>query len=458
MEGLSVAAADWFLKPETQAVFACLNREGFEARVVGGAVRNALLGAPVSEVDFATTARPEDTLRLAHAAGLKTAPTGIAHGTVTIVVQGTPFEVTTLRRDVETDGRWATVSFGEDWAEDARRRDFTMNALYASAGGEVYDPLGGAPDLLARRVRFVGEARARIREDYLRILRFFRFSADYAEGAFDREGVAASIKERMGLARLSRERVRAELLRILVARRAAGAVEALDESGLLLLILGGVARRGRFERLCAIEAALGLRPDPIYRLAALGVFAAEDAARLTEKLRLSSHEANEVADLVSTAPFASGELSAMDRRSTPSPCPTPSVRGDDASTAAMKHPLPGGEGGGEGRFLRQPGSGDLEETALLAALYRLGPRLYLGRLLLSWADSSAPPDDPALKRAADLAGSWRRPKFPVSGGDLIERGWAPGAALGERLKQLERQWIESRFTLSREALLDLCKG
>ena len=174
---MSVANAEWFLKPETQAVFACLNREGFEARVVGGAVRNTLLDEPVREVDFATTARPEDTLRLAAQAGIKTVPTGISHGTVTLIVHGVPFEVTTLRQDVETHGRHATVAFGEDWAEDARRRDFTMNALYAGSKGDVYDPLGGASGSPGRRVRFVGDARTRIQEDYLRILRFFRFSA-----------------------------------------------------------------------------------------------------------------------------------------------------------------------------------------------------------------------------------------------------------------------------------------
>jgi poly(A) polymerase len=470
MESLSVANADWFMKPETQAVFACLNREGFEARVVGGAVRNALLNQPVAEVDFATTSPPEDTLRLAHAAGLKTAPTGIAHGTVTIIVKGTPFEATTLRQDVKTDGRWATVAFGKDWAEDARRRDFTMNALYADAVGEVHDPLGGLPDLFARRVRFVGDPDARIREDYLRILRFFRFSAQYGEGAFDRDGVAASIRQRLGLTRLSRERIRAELLRILVARRAADAIEVLDESGLLLLILGGVALRRGFERLCVIEAALSLRPDPIYRLAALGLFVAEDAARLSEKLRLSAQEANDLAGLSTTRPFAC----ALDRGRSPSPCPSPTQarlgelaalecphspanadwRGDAVSTAAAELPLPGGEGGGEGRFPGQ--SGFLEENALLAALYRLGPRIFLGRLLLSWAASEAAAGDPAWKRAAGLALSWRRPKFPVKGGDLVAQGLAPGAAVGERLRRLEETWIASRFTLTREALLQLC--
>jgi len=402
MTGLSVANAEWFLKPETQAVFACLNREGFEARVVGGAVRNTLLDEPVREVDFATTARPEDTLRLAAQAGFKTAPTGISHGTVTLIVHGIPFEVTTLRQDVETHGRHATVAFGEDWAEDARRRDFTINALYAGSKGDVYDPLGGAGDLLARRVRFVGDARTRIQEDYLRILRFFRFSARYAQGAFDREGVAAAIFERAGLQRLSRERIRSELLHILVAPRAVDAIEVMDESGLLILILGGVARRERFNRLCRIEAALGLWPDPIFRLAALGVFIQEDAARLSAKLRLSTQETNDLLSLAAASPVT------------------------------------------------QPRTGELK-----AALYRLGARLYLGHVLLAWASAGASANDAAWISAVDLMRSWPLPKFPVGGADLMARGWVSGAALGDRLRRLEEEWIASGFILSREELLQL---
>lgn len=402
MTGLIVAHAEWFLKPETQAVFACLNREGFEARAVGGAVRNTLLNEPVREVDFATTARPKDTLRLAAQAGIKTVPTGISHGTVTLIVHGVPFEVTTLRRDIETHGRHATVAFGEDWVEDARRRDFTMNALYAGSKGDVYDPLEGAADLLARRVRFVGDARTRIQEDYLRILRFFRFSAQYARGAFDREGVAASIRERFGLRRLSRERIRSELLHILVARRAADAIEVMDESGLLILIFGGVMRRERFNRLCQIEAALGLWPDPIFRLAALGVFIQEDAARLSAKLRLSSQETNTLLSLAS-APSAI-----------------------------------------------QPRTRELK-----AALYRLGPRIYLGCVLLAWASAGASVNDAAWTSAVDLLRSWPRPKFPIGGADLIARGWTSGAALGDRLRRLEEEWIASGFLLSCEDLLQL---
>ena len=402
MTGLSVANAEWFLKSETQAVFACLNREGFEARVVGGAVRNTLLDEPVREVDFATTSRPEDTLQLAAQTGIRTVPTGISHGTVTLIVHGIPFEVTTLRQDVETHGRHATVEFGEDWAEDAQRRDFTMNALYAGSKGEIYDPLGGAADLLARRVRFVGDARTRIQEDYLRILRFFRFSAQYGHGEFDREGLTAAIRERLGLERLSREQIRSELLHILVARRAPDAIEVMDDSGVLILLLGGVARRERFNRLSRIESALGLRPDPIFRLAALGVCIPEDAARLAANLRLSSQETNELLSFAAAPHFA------------------------------------------------EPRMRDLK-----AALYKFGPRLYLGHTLLAWTSAGAPANDAAWTAGVELLRSWQRPKFPIGGADLIARGWNSGAALGERLKRLEETWIGSEFILSREDLLDL---
>ncbi|MGO9458825.1 MAG: CCA tRNA nucleotidyltransferase [Rhodomicrobium sp.] len=406
MDSLSVAAAAWFVRPQTQAVFACLNRDGFEVRAVGGAVRNSLLGRAVTEVDFATNAKPEDIVRLADAAGLKTVPTGIAHGTVTLVAGGVPFEVTALRRDVATDGRHATVAFGGDWAGDARRRDFTMNALYADAAGKVHDPLGGVSDLRAGRVRFVGDASTRIREDYLRTLRFFRFSADYSHGDFDAAGVAAAIGERAGLSRLSRERVRMEMLRVLVARRASEAIAIMDESGLLLILLGGVVRRARFERLCQIETELDLAPDAILRLAALGLFVEEDAGRLAEKLRLSSQEAKDLEGLSAISPAIS------------------------------------------------PSFG---KAALEVLLYKLGVRLYLGRLLLAWANAGALPDDAAWRFAASLAASWRRPSFPLSGADLIALGLKPGPAMGALLKTLEERWAADGFTADRETLLDLAK-
>ncbi|MGA7326149.1 MAG: CCA tRNA nucleotidyltransferase [Rhodomicrobium sp.] len=405
MENLSVSAADWFLRPATQAVFASLNGEGFETRAVGGAVRNALLGSgPVSEVDFATTALPDEVMRLAADAGIKTYPSGIEHGTVTLVVDGNPFEVTTLRRDVSTDGRHAVVAFGNDWALDARRRDLTINALYADINGRVHDPLGSLDDLRAGRVRFIGDPHERIREDYLRILRFFRFSAGYAVGEFDREGIKAAVQERLGLLQLSRERIRMELLRILVTRRASEAIEIMDESGLLLLLLGGVSRRARFDQLCRIEEALNLVPDPIFRLGSLCLFVEEDAARITERLRLSSREASDLESLSALGPRITAHL---------------------------------------------------ERQALEECLYRIGPRLYLGRLLLTWAGSRDSPEDPHWRSALELARHRQRPLFPVGGADLIALGWEPSPGLGAALKKLEGLWVEGGFAASKEELLNI---
>ena len=185
----SLKDAEWLKRPQVARVFSALSKDGVTTRAVGGAVRNTLLGIPVTEIDLATTALPDRVMALARAAGLKAVPTGIEHGTVTVIVDGMPFEVTTLRRDVETYGRHATVAFTENWEEDARRRDFTLNALYADRDGTVFDPLGGYGDLVEGRVRFIGEAEERIKEDYLRILRFFRFNAYYGKGSFDPDGL-----------------------------------------------------------------------------------------------------------------------------------------------------------------------------------------------------------------------------------------------------------------------------
>src|SRR5262245_52645555 len=267
-----------------------LNADGEEARVVGGAVRNALMGEPLGDIDLATTAVPDEVMRRASAAGFKPVPTGIEHGTVTVVIDSRPFEVTTLREDVETFGRHASVRFGRDWRKDAERRDFTMNALSASTDGAVHDYVGGLDDLRMRRVRFIGEPAARIAEDYLRILRFFRFHAAYGHGAPDRAGVKACIEGRAGLAQLSRERVRMEMLKLLLARYASGALTTMSDAGLLLQVLGGVADLAAFERMTKIEAALRLSPDPVRRLGALAARIHEDAERLQQRLRLSNAE------------------------------------------------------------------------------------------------------------------------------------------------------------------------
>lgn len=256
------------------------------ALVVGGAVRNALLGEPVEDIDLATDARPERVIALAEAAGLKAVPTGIAHGTVTLVADGRGFEVTTFRRDVETDGRRAVVAFSDRLEEDAARRDFTINALYAGADGAVIDPVGGLPDLAARRLRFVGDADRRIAEDYLRILRFFRFHARYGRpGGADPAALDACARGAAGLARISRERIGAELRKLLDAPDPRESVRLMDETGVLAVILPG-ADPTRLARLVAAEPDFP-PPSPRWpvRLAALG------GAEAAERLRLSRHEA-----------------------------------------------------------------------------------------------------------------------------------------------------------------------
>jgi tRNA nucleotidyltransferase/poly(A) polymerase len=404
--GVTIAGAEWLERPATRAIFRGLNREGFEARAVGGAVRNTLLGRPVSDIDFATTARPEDTIRLAQAAGLKTVPTGIEHGTITVIAEAVPFEVTTLRRDVETDGRRAVVAFGSDWAEDARRRDFTMNALYADASGRIHDPLGGLPDALSGKVRFIGDPRQRIREDYLRILRFFRFSAQYGDGVLDAEGFAACLRERAGILSLSRERIRAELLKLLAAPAAEAVTEAMEDSGLLQAILCGVTFAWRFRRLAMLDRELGREPSAVLRLAALGVEIAEDATRVADRLRLSTAERQQLEALAELHAFR--------------------------------------------RLLREEGA--------KVQLYRRGGRSFTDALLLDWARSADAATEAARRAMYDIATSWTPPSFPLSGADLIAEGVQPGPELGALLRELELRWLESGFVMDKPELLALARS
>ena len=282
-------AGDWLERAETQAVFAAL--AGQQVLFVGGCVRNALLGEPVADIDLATDAEPARVVALVEAAGLKAVPTGIAHGTVTVISGGIAHEVTTFRRDVQTDGRHAVVAFSESIAEDAARRDFTMNALYADASGEVLDPLGGLPDLLARRVRVVGDAQARIAEDYLRILRFFRFHACYGdpEGGIDAEGLAACASNLAGIETLSKERIGSEMRKLLGAADPAPSVAAMGKAGVLAFVLPG-ADAEALPILIYLEG--GMPPDWLRRLAVLG---GEGQA---EALRLSREEARGLAAIM----------------------------------------------------------------------------------------------------------------------------------------------------------------
>ncbi|MDQ2094235.1 CCA tRNA nucleotidyltransferase [Rhodalgimonas zhirmunskyi] len=277
-------AGEWLSNSNTQAVCRALTGAGHQALFVGGCVRNALLGAPVSDIDIATDATPETVSNICKAAGFKVVPTGFEHGTVTVINGGIPHEITTFRHDVETDGRHATVAFSREVEDDARRRDFTMNALYADAMGQVIDPLGGLPDLESRRVRFIEDPAQRIEEDYLRILRFFRFHAWYGDDAegLDPEGLAAIATHLDGLERLSRERVGAEVLKLLRAPDPAPSVAAMDASGVLPRILPGASPRG-LGLLIHFEQQQGVDPDPLRRLAVLGGDEPSDLLRLSKK-------------------------------------------------------------------------------------------------------------------------------------------------------------------------------
>lgn len=319
-----------------QPVFAALAPH--PAYAVGGAVRNALLGQPVADVDIATAARPEEVMRRAEAAGLRAVPTGFAHGTVTVVAGGEDYEVTTFRRDEESFGRHARVAFSDDLAEDARRRDFTLNALYATPAGEVVDPLGGLADCLARRVRFVGRAEERIREDYLRILRFFRFHAWYGAGPPDAAGLAACAALAGGLEGLSRERVGAEMMKLLAAPDPVPAVAAMAEAGVLAQVRPGAAPAA-----LARLAAAGAPADPVLRLAALGG---------RGELRLSRRDARRIGALSTAALGAAGpgelgyrlgaaeaEAAMLLRQALTGAPPPPGWRGAVAAGAAAVFPL-----------------------------------------------------------------------------------------------------------------------
>ncbi len=281
----NLAIETWLRDKHLQKVMSVLNKEGGEVRVVGGAVRNALLGLPVADIDLATTHMPQDVERLCEAAKFGVHPTGIDHGTVTITHGTGVFEVTTLRRDVATDGRRATVEFSGDWAEDASRRDFTMNAIYCASDGKCYDYTNGYNDILNRKVRFVGAADVRIREDYLRILRFFRFHAAFGKGSPDVVGLSASVALKEGITTLSVERVRQELLKLLVAPRAIQTLKLMAQVGILEFIIPHTDEWRVLKRLPA---------DNLLRLFVL----ARDPGNLQDALRVSNVQAKRIAAMV----------------------------------------------------------------------------------------------------------------------------------------------------------------
>jgi poly(A) polymerase len=385
-------------------VFAALAQAGEETRIVGGALRNALLGRPVQEIDLATTLLPDAIMARATAAGLRAIPTGVAHGTVTVLAGERTFEVTTLREDIATDGRHAKVLFGRDFKADGLRRDFTMNALSMTRDGRLFDYTGGLDDAAARRVRFIGEPARRIAEDYLRILRFFRFSADFGEGPLDSAGRLAALRHREGLASLSRERIRAELLKLLCARRAADVCAEICADGLLHPLLALAPNPARLRRAVAIVPP----QDPLLRLAALCVNLPEDSTRLRECLRLSNAEAERL-ERAAIALFA--------------------LHGRD------EPPKP---------------------DELQGLLFRHGRQAAGDAIILAQADAR-PGHDDEWERARKFLQDTEEPRLPFSGADFIARGITEGRAIGEALRDLQARWIEAGFPTdpaSRARLLD----
>lgn len=396
----SLHDAPWLQSGPAARVLALLNGEGEEARVVGGAVRNALLGLAPGDIDIATTALPDEVVRRATSVGLKTVPTGIEHGTVTLVADGKPFEVTTLREDVETFGRKAKVAFGRDWERDAQRRDFTINGLSVDAEGIVHDHVGGLGDIAGRRVRFIGEPAQRIAEDYLRVLRFFRMHAAYGSGEPDRAGYLACIDGRAGLATLSAERMRMEMLKLMVAERAADALVAMNDGGLLLPVLGGVVYHGPFAAMIAAERALNLQPDAVLRLGALAIAVTEDARRVAQRLRLSNAEAKRL--------------------------------------DSMGH-----------RWWRLKG---MDDAIARRRLYRLGVERYRDRVMLAWARAGRDADTARWVELVTLPQRWTAPKFPLKAADLIARGIGEGPALGHVLTLAEDAWLAGDFASDETSL------
>lgn len=407
----SVAAEPWFSAPALTRVFNLLNADGGEARVVGGAVRNSLMGLPVADIDMATTLLPDEVVARAKKAGIKSVPTGIDHGTVTLVIEGAPFEVTTLRRDVETDGRRAEVAFGSDWKVDAERRDLTINALYANAKGEVIDLVGGLPDIEKRHVRFIGNAAERVAEDYLRVLRFFRFFAHYGSGRPDADGLRACAQARSKLGTLSAERVWSEMKKLLSARDPGRALLWMRQAGVLSEILPESEKWGidAIPALVAAEQAFGWQPEPLLRLAAIVPPDVERLEAMAKRLRLSKTE----------AAFFSAWAKAPR---------LPAVIADTAFA----------------RLLYRHGSHGLDTSLKLALA----------------ASRQKSENDPAqLAETGRLWGllgkteNWQKPVFPLTGADVLAAGIAAGPRVGEVLAMLEDQWVEGNFNADRATLV-----
>jgi poly(A) polymerase len=399
-----LADAGWLTDSATIAVLDALEAVGGPAcvRFVGGCVRNAVMGRAIADIDLATALEPPVVVAALEAAGLKSVPTGLEHGTVTAVSGGLGFEITTLRRDVETDGRRAIVAFTDDWAEDAARRDFTLNALYADRSGRVFDPTGlGVAAARAGRIVFVGDPGQRIREDHLRILRYFRFLAWYGQGAPDPAAVEACAAQAGSLSALAAERVLKELVVLLGAPDPRPALRLMASTGVLAQVLPFAGDLSRLEGLCRVEALEERPADALLRLGALFPEGATDVAREAARLRLSGTQRER---LVAAA-------------------------GREPQLVSWMSP----------RQLRR-------------ALHILGSGTALDRLRLAWARSPEGKASGDWRALVAEAGAWRARLLPVSGADAVAAGARPGPKLGEALREVEAWWMDEDFPSDAEAV------
>jgi len=396
--------ASWLNDAGLQRLLALLGADGEEARIVGGAIRNTLLGQPVTDIDIATTSEPGETMRRLQAAGVKAVDTGMEHGTVTAVIDGHGYEITTLREDTETDGRRAVVRFGRSWQHDAERRDFTINALYAAADGTLIDLVGSRADIEARLVRFIGDPEARIAEDYLRILRFFRFFAWYGHGRPDAEGLKACARLKEGVTGLSAERIWTEMRKLLAAPDPSRALLWMRQAGVLSLVLPESEKWGidGIHGLMAAERALGWQPDAVLRLMVLIPLREEVVQELSERWKLG----NRVRDRLVGVSHTDGVAPDM-------------------------------------------ATGDFERLLYQGKPQAITDRMQRDIAALGAEDAGAQ----SLVALLDHAQSWTRPVFPVSGRDLMALGFGSGPALGDALRTLEKRWVDSGFSLDRDALL-----
>ena len=396
-------------EPDTTQLFDTLKEAGHSVRFVGGCVRDTVIGRDVSDIDVATDAEPGKVLELLGAAMIRAVPTGIEHGTVTAVPSSRSFEVTTLRKDVATDGRHAQVEFTKDWVADAARRDFTFNALSADPDGKVYDYFSGLDDLKAGRVRFIGEVLDRVAEDYLRVLRYFRFFAHYSKTEPDPDSFAACRAAATHVETLSGERIWTELSRTLIAPKPGPVFQMMEDIGLLRLLLPVGRSVKRMEALAALEEMVSFKPDPIRRLTALIQPNRSEASQIATRLRLTREDTHRLDDLSAS-------------------------RGE--SSAGMA------------------------ELSLRRALYTLGQDQFRDLVLLDWSDQIAMNATEAAqsvqgwKETWDTASSWEPPEFPLVGDDVLEMGVEEGPRVGELLEDIEEWWVEQAFRPDRDACLD----